>query len=746
MSCVNCLCSLVLLMSFISGLRSQDFKEGEFHVGLISFESEQMPDTSSLQYKKALKALNSQFKVDVSYNSERIVFSETEGTKVVLDFENNKSYEFRNVNFRPFYFVDSISNEFNIKTGILEKDKSSFGDSTFIENYKFGLDCWRYVSNQAEGILTIYVTNNIVMPGKSVTSRDPLEIGSVVETIVDDYEGNKVVFGMTAFTDKIKDRSVFLIDTFNNDNGTNIVGLELTLEEQIKLERDQYGDYQEYLIDKDIIQQLVDEKALDPRTFRVRYALKNNCNYDVPNILMLGKGSRLGFAFMPRQEVLNIFTSCNIMGPTLEYLLTDDSILWDNLSTDFKYNAICIAAIKDHLLKPRVRKQTVENLFTFKYIKSKNSLLDKAFINGDYSYSEYFNKVNVLQKLREGYLANDIEIYETLKEFFELAFHSDNISISYSMIDNLMKLKTESEIYEIDINDLKAGDYFDSSENSYGDSIIISEAFYSKPLNVLKQIATDNNKSKTYSIYHLKAPFTDNFDVSEYSEVIEEYPQLNINIDAFYLNTFSKYEWDWFNGFGMSFPYHPSGPINHELQLPSLKLGDSDAESGFLTSQVKRDFFKFIELNDVGLNISDENLENLKIQSNNTLYKNPYEFICQIDHISLRFSSHDNYPVHLTKERPFKEIYGSLCSFLDNKCENWIVKKGLGRGYVVETNDGDIEFEYKHELIEKVLKKMDLEAIKVYPIKRTPLLIVEYILVTDEQREALETVFQVDLF
>ncbi|MEM9834946.1 MAG: hypothetical protein AAF828_00505 [Bacteroidota bacterium] len=630
---------LLTILCFNSFL-AQIYSEGEFRLELKSLILPQFPDTTSMEYQFAKSMIARDITMTIIYKPDTIAVKKDDGSRAVVDINGGLIYEFKEILDRKYFFLDTLSVDINGMNEFVNMAKSStrgrISEPVFLKNYKFGLDCWQYVISEGEGNLTVLTSAQIDMPYQKNGALDTLIKGTVIEILMEDTLGSKVEIGITSFNPEIKDAKIFSIDTSGYENGTELRrGLQENIakyNEEKRIEQQEFGEYENRSINQDLLQKLVTDGVLDLEAYDVSYALEQGESLDIPSILLLNKLSKKGFQFMSSAALLDVFEESEVLSPTLEFLLKEKSALWDSLPTDKKFSAICLAAIKDHLNKAIIKQQVIENLHTMKYGDFADISLINSFVTGDLSYEELFNKVDNLQKLYQGYVYDDDELVQRIEDLFQLALKGHNLSYSSSRQDSILTIEVTKELYTFNINKLKDIDYEQRVDGKYlpKDSTLINMSFYQTLLNTQKQIAADNKIDYSFSIFALDPPFTYEVREYEYNELVSIIPELAIKINTVFLNSFMKDEHDSFRRLGSSFPFHPDGR-EVQISFPFMQTGDLRE---YITTSQKKAFLKLAKNNDLGLTITEKNLNNLEERIFLSLYDDPYELIRAFDNYS----------------------------------------------------------------------------------------------------------------
>jgi len=490
------------------------------------------------------------------------------------------------------FIVDTISDSDGKMAMLSGLTDFEFGEGEELGKYKFGLNCKKY-EQVFNGIRTeVILSTDIEMPIQKLDNEYPKDQGILVESTSVDPSGLKLIFGIKSFSPQIIDTTLLSIDTSAHSNMNKAIK-EMNqafeeVEKESKEEEERFGKIKPETVNVDLIKNLIRDGAIDSTIYDRDY-MKGDYRIDVPNVLLKNKSKDYGFQFMPSNQIKQILEENNILTPFVEILLKSYSSELDKLSTEIKFNAICIAAIKDHLSHKKTKRQLADNLFGMAFFDSIDQNLNEEFILGNISYTDYLSETNVLNKLNNRYATSDQEILDNVKDFFHSGLEDIEIRPQFIEEGDLLKITIAEESYQIILSNLKEKNYegfnYDDENATilYKDTTAFDKDFYNNLKGTLKQIAADNNLEMTYSILELKPPFIDNlmYQHQEYQEVISLFPELIIDINAIYINKFPKIEYEPLNTIGISFPFHPDAYYK-ELRFINFREGDIDAGFSYI--------------------------------------------------------------------------------------------------------------------------------------------------------------------
>ena len=405
-------------------------------------------------------------------------------------------------------------------------------------------------------------------------------------------------------------------------------------------ELSKYGKFESEQINQDLIQELVEQGALN----RSLMNLDMRFSYDIPSILISASNYTIGFRSIERYKMKALLQTHNMLTPTVAQVLSLEESEWNIMHDEsMRYTAICYAAIKDHLNSEEAKLQIVENLHTLKFGDYQNSPVAKAYIKGEVTLEALLDESPILSLLEMGRAKNDEELYPYVEAFFDAAFSNTNIKCDLSRAGNIVTIVAQENIYTIDLDYVKYIPAYDIdgtiiSEAESQDLFLVGKPFYSDLLQIAMQIGVDFGIDFFFDdIYEHAPPYVSSISDFIYPALAELCPLVRFDAgSSLFLVRLPKENYAFYTlGIGTSFDFHPNSGDRQLKILDGILSNAQFQEVELLTTKQKEECIAFLNAEKSSFNLKDEELNDLILFINRSVFSTLDELLQYVPNIKL---------------------------------------------------------------------------------------------------------------
>ena len=267
----------------------------------------------------------------------------------------------------------------------------------------------------------------------------------------------------------------------------------------------------------------------------------------------------------------------------------------------------------------------------------------------------------------------------------------------------------------------------DTDNYFYKDTIILNLDFYNKLLKTIKQIDADYNLPYAFAMYDFDVAFKLGIEDYDYKYILKKLPDIKRNNLEFVLNRFLTEEYDIFLDVPISYKFH-SAKIDKQIRLRSLKIGDVDGNTEYVTSLIKQKFIKYLHDNSLIYKVNANRIKEIEKEIQNKLISGNYSLLDYIPNFGYTYSFFSDPFLMDTKYVPyidssrndFKNVFPDLNNLVNGEFD--------ATEFKFDADNHKISFEYQNisysisaskmnmlQTIAKILKANNNEA-KIYKL------------------------------
>lgn len=213
MRIIKTLICVLLLTATVQHSNAQH-TEGTFKLELIKITPGPDVDTTSAQYVGTKEMFDKKLKATLAYNKDMLVVSEAnQNVRELHNFAKGEVYLFDNN--EKTVTISAIDPTQPKRTAFINPSDlpaAARSEPVLVEDYKFGLDCWKHEIN-GPATMVMMMTTEIATPDIDLEKAKADKTGVLVEMIMKDPTGTELIFGIKDFESKPADKAVFSTDT-----------------------------------------------------------------------------------------------------------------------------------------------------------------------------------------------------------------------------------------------------------------------------------------------------------------------------------------------------------------------------------------------------------------------------------------------------------------------------------------------------------------------------------------------------
>lgn len=618
---------------------AQKYTQGTIEFGVLSIEGEHQFD--SMFYNIFQKSVSS----TIHFRPGKYVTQKKTDeldSRQVLDLVNQESYSFidspdsKVFERKPMSEVLDLDLNSDHKLIRVGKADSLFG---------FSVDEYMVINNSDTSL--IHTTKDIDAHVGGLFGSQTEEVGVTLKSKLE-VEGLTLWVGVSSFSPDI-DSSIFSIDT------TGYINKDLMKFDILKYIKDEEiaNEIAENKVikpinkpfDGELLDCLVSVGFLDSNKYDVKEALEGEFLYDTPTIISFGERRSM----MSTKQTYNknnlrvAFANCGLDYHSLDTLLSPNNGYWAKIPIENKYHAVNLAVANDYLDKKETREQIGKNIVIMDVGVSQDNEILKSYMEGDSSIEDLLAETYFFTKLKKDIISTDLELSNSTRELFELAFDGYDVEFNVSLDENGIIVNTKQSNFTVDISSLKSVDYdktnFSEIDVSYvyKDSVSIDQNFYLNFIDIIRQISADHSLELAFGINRLVPICVSSLSDDKYDILTDSLDFLDRSYDQIYLQRYPKDEF-FTKGdrLGASFDYQRYSNYQ-ELIVTFFVGGNSMPGVDFITSDQKSQFFEYLTKHKDEFEISEEFIRDERKRINETLMFDASLLLSVIPEIELDF-------------------------------------------------------------------------------------------------------------